>query len=286
MRINNFIADFKAENDIYVAQGLIDDISLYKWVSDALKPFGMNIMVLQDAVVEVKGKKGILPENFYSLYAGWWCEPKGYYTTCKNKSELQKSLIWTERVEHSRKWDSCNMCCSTNEEKVITERFFIDDEQVEFYYKNPRPIKIGNLLSQNWCASDCKNKIVKSSPYEVVINSNTVYTNFEEGSLYIQYYGMELDEDGMMIIPDGAMGEIAKYVDIYLNKKLIEKIVKNKEDDNSITLFKYYVDLERDQRFRAVSASKFERLTPGSFMKLKEKNRVSMLQHELKFPII
>ena len=286
MRVNNFIADFKAENDIYVAQGLIDDISLYKWIADALKPFGMNIMILQDAVVEIKGKKGILPDNFYSLYAGWWCEPKGYYTSCENKTELQKSMIWTQRVERSTKWNSCDMCCSTDEEKVITERFFIDDEQVDFYYHKPKPIKIGNLLSLNWCSADCKNKVVKSSPYEVVINNNTIHTNFEEGTLYIQYYGMELDEDGMMIIPDGAMGEIAKYVDIYLNKKLIEKIVKNKEDENSITLFKYYVDLERDQRFRALSASKFERLTPASFDKIKQKNRISMLAHELNSHVI
>ena len=47
MRFEEFLAEFKSEKESYLAAGLIDDLSVYKWVTQALKPLGNNIMVLQ-----------------------------------------------------------------------------------------------------------------------------------------------------------------------------------------------------------------------------------------------
>ena len=79
MRFEEFLAEFKSEKESYLAAGLIDDLSVYKWVTQALKPLGNNIMVLQDSVLDVKGYEARVPDNFFSLYAAYQCEPKSYY---------------------------------------------------------------------------------------------------------------------------------------------------------------------------------------------------------------
>lgn len=289
MTIETFIADFKAENEVYVSQGLVDDLMLYKWIIGAIQPFGNNICEIDSVVRQVRDYKATLPDNFYALRVAYWCEPRGYHADPKTISYLQGSRTWTERHEYSREWDSCEPQCYDVKEKIITESIYIDEDQnnrVDYYYKNPIPLKLGKVHDRTICNSGCRNLKVRQSPYEIVIRGKTIHTNFKTGNIYMQYYGLPVDSDGVPMIPDSPLGEVAKYVETYVYLKLYEKVLRGKEDTNVITLFNYYVGKERDQRFRALTDSKASKISPDTFKKIKQRNMLRVLSHEINFPII
>ncbi|MCA9749014.1 MAG: hypothetical protein KC414_07900 [Romboutsia sp.] len=285
MTIDSFIADFKAENESYDSAGLIDEVSLYKWVLDAMKPFGSNIMELQDTVVEVKKSEAKLPDNYDSLCIAYKCDPRGYHVEDRYKNVVQESYMWTERVERSVKWNSCNPCCAEDEDKIITEKVYFKDVEVNFYYHRPVLLRLGKSMKRDKCHAKCRNLIVRDCPHEIIINGKTLYSNFTEGDVYLQYYGIPM-EDNKPIIPEVGKGELEKYVDYYVHMKFFEKLLKNKDDENIITLFNYYVRKEEAQKGLALTDTKFSKLTPKSFKRVKRINRAEMLKYELNFPIV
>lgn len=278
MKINTFIAEFRAENESYDASGLIDDASLYKWIIDAMKPFGQNIMTLQDTVVDVRGKEGFLPRHFHTLYIAYKCDNKGYNVDPKYIDTLQQSYMWTERIKRGFKWNSCEPYCKEDTEEIITEKVYFReiDDTVDFYYNYPVMLKLGKTMKRNKCHEKCRNLIVRDCPYEIIINETTLYTNFKEGNVYMQYYGLPLDDDGKLILPEVGNGELLKYIDYYVHLKFYEKLLKNKDDENIITLFNYYIRKEESQKGLALTDTKFSKLTPESFRRLKKKNRADM----------
>lgn len=286
MTFDTFIAEFKSENENYYNAGLIDEGSVLKWFNEALKPFGQNIMILQDTVVDVNNSEGILPDNFYSLYMAYKCNPKGYHFNKKYKDIVQNSYMWTKRVERSNDWNSCDPCCVNEENKIITEKLILNDTEVEFYYEKPTLLKLGKSMKRDKCHKECRNILIKDSPYEIIINEKTLYSNFDKGYVYIQYYGLPTDEEGKPIIPEVGRGELERYVDYYVHLKFFEKLLKNKDDENIITLFNYYNQKEQLHKSLALTDTKFSKLTPNSFRRLKNENRREMLKYEFNFPII
>ncbi len=71
MKITEFIQEIKTELEDFDNVGLIDDISIFRWVLTALLDFGQNIQELHSVTVKVKNGKAKLPDNFSSMkYAG------------------------------------------------------------------------------------------------------------------------------------------------------------------------------------------------------------------------
>ena len=54
------------------------------------------------------------------------------------------------------------------------------------------------------------------------VNSNFLFTNYEDGDLEIAYKGMSLDEDGLPTVPDN--DKYIRYVSLYIAEKLAIKL--------------------------------------------------------------
>ena len=286
MTVNEFISEFKADNSASDSQNLIDELSIYNWLLFAMRQFGANIMTLCEDVVQVKKNRATLPDNFCQLYIAYLCNPKGYHVDPKDRAVVQNSFQWTERIERSSKWNSCDPCCKQEEEKIITERVMMDTCPVEFYYECPTSLCLGKSMKKNACHAKCRNLIVRDNPNEITINEKTLYANFKEGSIYYQYYGLPIDEEGVLYIPDVGKNTLIEYLRYYVSMRFYERLLANKDDTNVTTLFNYYVRKEEDFRGRALTDTKFSKLTPKSFRRLKAKNRAEMLKFECNFPTV
>lgn len=283
--LDSFIAEIKSDLYSYNKAGLISDIDIYKYVMRGLKKFGGTIMTLQDHVVEVSNGHGVLPSNFYSLYIAYKCDRKGYYVKePKYVDTLQQSYMWVERVEKKNIWNSCDPCCKEESEKTIVEKMYFRDVEAEFHYHNPTILKLGKRTDFNSCHKDCRNRLVKDAPHEININGTTMYTNFNEGVVYLQYYGLPIDEEGRPYIPATAKGELETYLEYFVKRYLIEKLILNNDDINLRTMFQYYVQQENIQLGLALTEIKM--LTPNSYRRLKNLNRSTMLKYECMFPIM
>jgi hypothetical protein len=285
--VNALIAEIKADLESYDSAGLIDDISMMRWALTALRKFGANVTTLQDTMVHVKNGKATLPDNFYSLYVAYQCSKRGYHIPeNSSKDVVQSSIMWKERVTRSTEWNSCSPTCKTESEDVVTETVYIKDNPVEFYYHLPRPLSLGKRFNRNQCHKDCRNKFVMDNPNEITINRQTLTANFNEGDIYMQFYGIDKTEDGEYLIPDTDKGELYTYVEYYLKKRFFEKLLANGDDKNVASLLTFYASEERQQLALAMTDTKFTNFKPSSLKRIKQKNRAEMWKYENMFSIL
>lgn len=285
MTFTEFLAEIKNQMSQYFESGLIDDASVLMWVNSALKKFGNTIMVYHESVVEVENGKGRLPENFYSLKHALKCDKD--FISCDKPSEkiLVKSLFWTDVQLKNKSWDICTDDCVKNEveEFTIREKTYIDGAVFNKNYTNPVELRLSPSFKKSVCDNGCFNKYRSRSPYEINIIGTTLYTNFQEGDVYLKYKGLEIDEDGIVMIPDTAKGEVQTYLMYYVKRNILEIIAGNGDDTNVSNMFKYYLEAERNQLSLALTEAKFSGLTPQSMYKLKRRGQLERMKFE-RFP--
>lgn len=271
MTFNEFLADLKIEFRQYYDANLIDEILVYKWVNQALKKFGSTIMAYQDAMITIHNNRGKLPENFFQLKAAILCEPD--FIVCDKKDEpiLFESHFWHDITMKQVGWEVCSGECREKiiEETTISDKFYINTTPFTKYYKRTRELRLGKSFNKSVCDSSCANKYNSSAPDEINIVGTTIHTNFKTGEIYMKFKGLELDEEGLVVIPDSPKGELQSYIMYFVKRNILEFIMSNGEDTNISNLFQYYVQQERMQFALAMTEAKFSNITPKSFYKLK-----------------
>lgn len=273
MNINHLIAEVTNSLKQYKASNLIDETSLVTWTYSALKNFGQSVCILQEGVVQVESGQAPMPNNFHSLQMAVKCNPKGFYVCEEDIPVIQNTLMWKERVERSSVWNSCAPCCKQESETVITENILINDKLISFYYESPMLLRLGKSMKKDSCANTCKNLFTTQCEYEISIINQTLYTNFPSGTVYLQYYGLEKEEDGTLIIPDTPRGKLVEWLQSHLKRRIIEDIFTNGDDPSAGTLLQYWSQKEQMEFNEAIRDAKFKTLTPDSYKKLAAYNK-------------
>lgn len=281
MNTQALIEEIKNDFRKYSDSGLIDENSLYRDIVLGLKRFGNDIMVLQEKVVEVKNGTSTLPNNFFSLYLAALCEPLGYKVNNAQADHLQSSHYYTEKVVKSNRWSECDACCDTVEENVIRENLYFKDSSVEFYYKNPKLLRLGKAFIKDGIHNSCRNKLVRESVNEITINNFTLNANFSEGDIYLQYYGLPIDEDGFMEIPETPNGHLETYLEYYLKRRLAERLMGNNDAQGLSNLYSVYKQEEQIALRNASNEVKMRKITPQSLKRMTRLNKIESLKYEI-----
>lgn len=283
--IDAIIAQVNSDLDKYSDAGLLDENKMYSDAVRALKRFGNDVALLQEVVLEVKNGQAILPEQFFSLYAAFLCEPLYYKENNVEVHDLQNSIMYRERVMLGNQWSDCESCCETKTENVITENVYFKSGSVSFYYHQPRLLRLGKTFKKELCHSKCRNKIVSDNPEEIVIIGDVLQANFNEGSIYMQYYGLPVDEDGHIDIPDTKNGHLFTYIEYHLKRRIAEKLIGNNDAQGLQNLYPVYKQEEQTALRNASSELKLSKLTPQSFQRMQRLNRMEMLNFEINAPV-
>ena len=84
MTIDSLIAEVTSGGfQKYDEAGLVDYISLRRWIKNEMKRFGNNIMELGETLLHVQDRKAKLPENFWQLYLAVTCDSLNECKTSK-----------------------------------------------------------------------------------------------------------------------------------------------------------------------------------------------------------
>lgn len=283
MTIKQFIADFKTQNASYNSSGLIDDLSVFSWVYRALTSFGNDIMELQDAVVEIKNGRGRLPKGFHDLRSAHLCTPSGYFTKEEDMPIIQNTRAWTERQDSSFKWELCNECYREKRENLVVEKTYINAREICFYYKKSKPLYLAKHIKKSSFIEEYRRaSLGMDNSQEISVNGTTMYTNFKDGFVYIEFFGIPTNENGEMLIPEIGIGFI-EYIETYVNHRFYEFLLKNVNDEKVASLFQLYSNQLPIKRGTAFTEVKFAGLTPSSFRKMALKNRANIQKFERRY---
>ncbi len=285
IHIESIIAEVTGDLSKYADAGLIDSNSLYRDAVKALKRFGNDVMTLQETMLDVVNGQHTLDMNFYSLYLAYLCEPAGFVKTCSEVEQhtLLDSLVYKERTEKTTQWNECDPCCEIVEEKVIRENIYIKGKpSAQFRYNSPTLLTLGKgLMRSSECHRDCRNRMCRDNPNQIDIIERTLQTNFPKGHIYMQYYGLLTSEDGTIAVPDTPNGTVETYIEYHLKVKLAERLMANNDAQGLSQIYPVWVRREEQAFGNAKAELKMLKLTPRSFKRLAQSNKLEALQYEI-----
>ena len=290
MTSDQLIAEISSDLRQYDETVGIDDISMKRWIRNELLRFGGNLMDLCEKTVQIKNNKVKLPDDFWQLYLAVRCEPNGYEVTEGSEDFLQNSLFYRERLERDAAWDNESNSFRFNNHKQIVEKFVFRKNKVNFYYNNAQFLRLSKGIQKDVCHPKSKHlsrELTRDLPYEINIRQNTLYTNFKEGYIYLQYYGLPTDEDGDLYIPDTQHRRVEEYLMYYCKKRIMEHVVANGDaSGNDLTMLQYF-STEADKAFGlAMTEAKFEGLGKDWASRVRNATRRETLKYEAMLPWI
>lgn len=205
--VQNFIpaaeiyAKIRRQWQSFDSVNVLDETEFPNYTAEVLNQLGNGGMKEEQAVLTVKNNKAQLPEDFKRLHAAYKCSGCNITTTRKH---LQGKQIFENNVTKSlyHRRNGCDIKCDCKDELIekITICHYVNDYTDNYTYNNVSLLRLSPNVRQ-YCDDLCIN-INCSSADEITINNNHIFTNFEDGDIYMQYYAFPFDEDGMPMVPD------------------------------------------------------------------------------------
>lgn len=195
-KVRRFLSSYNTVN-------AIDDGEFPAYVAEVLRALGIGVYEEKEAVTKVEHFKAKLPKGFNILYAAYKCKP-----TLNSKDIIHpqggasvfNDITW-EVLETS---PGCEIDVCTDNTKIIekiTVRQFVEEKAVTVSLVNPILLRLSPNVKRTKCLNDCQN-LLATSAYEITIDDGFIYTNFDNDAIYMKYWALPLDEDGMPKIPD------------------------------------------------------------------------------------
>ncbi len=253
--LEQFIADITASNYFKDNPQLVDDASIARWVYMKLKNFGRNIMDKYEQVIHVDDYRAQVPENFSSLVLAVFCEPHLISVPDDTEPLRVQSRLYAEKISCPE--DSvCTECLPSCEDgscadRVVENLYLNPTTKMSVLYRNPVYVKIGKDLIRNQCETNCINRHIKDSPYSMNIKGHTVYANFKKGAIYIQYYGIPMDENCLPVIPVTPNGYLEEYLEYHIKRKILEDAMLSDDTTNKQYIYSSYMQQELDLSAKA-----------------------------------
>jgi hypothetical protein len=262
-KINSYLESFASAN-------LIDTGDMYDYIIQMYDQLGVGMWKECESLVEVKEHKAPLPCNFKQWYAAYKCHRN---IGGEGAPEINEQLpwIWYQQAELS------TVCANEfNVEKTgpqgetvknkLVIRTFVNGDPIFNEFHSMTPL----TLSPNVKDREAPHymKVVPAGYNEVTIDHDkTMRFKFRQDHVYMQYYGLPFDENGLPMIPDESIIEEA--IEYYIYTKLMEKWYLNSSVPDIANKLKY-VKGEYTEKFRL--AKYFVNLP--SFQKLVQSVRI------------
>jgi hypothetical protein len=284
MKRKELIAQILTEIKKYDESGLVDYISLNRWIKNELKRFGENLMEMTGKVIRVENGQATLPDNFYSLHFAVHCTPECYKIE-GDKEIVQSSHFYRERLETLNEWDNQSNSYNQISFTTIEDKFMFQDNStsVRVRYKDPILMKPVKGIKRDLLFKGCKNMKVIKSPYEFNIVGEKVHVNFKEGDIFIHYYSYPSDENGDLIIPENR--NLEEYLIAFCKWRILEGMWLNDDDTNIITKLQYFQQQAQNLYGLAQTQVKFESLNSSNWaQRIRNNNAKESMKYERMFP--
>lgn len=240
----------------------MDRGDFHKLVAYQMEQWGLATYRECEAVIEVKGRKGKLPPNFKILHAAYKCTPEFNHGSVASINE-QRPWIYYTQVEATP--ECPNQCCikcvgEPGRTRIVVRTFVNGDDARDISFKNPTLLRVSanvrEICTEDSLSLNC------SSPDEITISDGHVSTASDFDSIFFQYYGQPLDENGLPMIPEDETYE--KALEYYIYTEIFQTLYWNAIPN----VVNFYQDAKADYAFYAQKA-KIKAVFP-SFQKMIE----------------
>jgi hypothetical protein len=219
--LNEVATDFVQYNN----EGMIEPGQLIKVAQRVNYDLGLRIHGTKEKMLDIEKKKTKLPDDFYVLNYAFLC---GSYTVSQpilHGRHTENVLLDADQCKKCGEPDPLCTCEKTYAVECKTgEKIFVQVVEKRGYeiktYESFERIHISS--------STGKKDALNNTGYSGYIKNGFIYTNIEEGKLYLSYQGALEDEDGNLLVLDHPM--INEYYEYALKQRLLENLFMSGEE--------------------------------------------------------
>lgn len=219
--MNEVYTDFPTYN----LEGMIEPAQLIKVAQRVNYDLGLRIHGTKETVLDIEKKKTKLPGDFYTLNYAYLC---GKYSVTERTPMGRHSENVLVRADMCKKCGQPDPTCSCETTYTVEcntgEKVFVQVVEKRKYetrtYDTFHPVHIATSSGRIDALDD--------HDYKVFIKNGFIYTNIEEGQLFISYQGALEDHDGNLLVLDHPM--INEYYEYAVKQRLLENLFIHGED--------------------------------------------------------
>lgn len=261
--LEEFTAEIETSLSNYAETNDIDRQSIKTWVIQALRKFGKNICEKNEAVVEIKNSRALLPENFKSLTFAVKIKTKPF------TDEEHKQLILEKRyISNPAIFDTITQEYVVNycESAITTEKTYAITEPTKFY--GYELLALSPHINRETVDSQCFNLhpyIANNKPNEINIANRALNANFKDGYIFLRYSSLPQIE-GEIAIPILSNGAILEYIENNCKWRIAENLIANNKNPLGLgSLYSTWRGLDANLLHAAQTESKMSGLGDGSW---------------------
>lgn len=225
MTIDEIMSNVKLELKSYDEVGIIDESNLFKHFEWIFNRLNTGVMQKYSLILDVEDFKAEIPFNFKMLDWIYKC------SSCSSGQNTYRYYLhqpYTWKQQDYVKKICYDKCCIKEEHEVITRSTWIETTEQVDTFCDKKLLSLHEAVPKDKIFCDCPNIHCFSENYFNMDKKN-FYFNFEEGTVYIHFWGYEVDEDNLPVIPDDPY--IQKAIEDYLIFKAFSSIYYNTESD-------------------------------------------------------
>jgi hypothetical protein len=191
---DDVLNEVKNSLNTYFNQGVLDESTLYGKLRWCLSKMGLKIYPTHTAVVHLDGNCAKLPEDFHRLVYALGCGTFSTTWTDTNPHYVEQEVVTFSSPCHTQ-LDYCTDD-QGNMYKILEQY-----DRYTVHYSNLFDLRIAQDASP-YCTAECFEFSNYRSPHEITIKNCMIYTNFTQGSVYLEYLSKLETPDGDLLIPD------------------------------------------------------------------------------------
>lgn len=219
--LDEVAADFTTFNN----EGMIEPGQLIKVAQRVNYDLGLRIHGTKEKVLDIEKRKTKLPGDFYVLNYAYLCGKYTITSQVLSGRETENVILNSQLCKKCGEYDPLCTCEKTYAVECKTgEKIFVQVVEKRKYetrtYETFEPVRIATSTGR----IDATNDLDKVA----YIKNGYIYSNIEEGQLFISYQGGLEDNEGNLLVLDHPM--INEYYEYAIKQRILENLYIAGED--------------------------------------------------------
>lgn len=218
----------------YSNEGMIEPAQLIKVAQRVNYDLGLRIHGTKEKVLDIEKRKVKLPGDFYVLNYAYLCGKYKVTYPSMSGRHTENVILDPSKCTIVNGVNTCNTCGGTDTTCICERTYAVECKTGEKVYvqvieKRKHEVKTYETFEKLSIATstgrvDALNDTQKTG----YIKNGFIYTNLEEGSVFISYQGALEDHDGNLLVLDHPV--INEYYEYAMKQRILENLYINGED--------------------------------------------------------
>jgi hypothetical protein len=218
----------------YSNEGMIEPAQLIKVAQRVNYDLGLRIHGTKEKVIDIDKKKAKLPSDFYVLNYAYLCGKYKVSYPSMSGRHTENVMLDPSKCTVVNGVNTCNKCGGTDTTCLCERTYAVECKTGEKIYvqvveKRKHEVKTYETVEKlNIATSSGRIDALNDTQKTGYIKNGFVYTNLEEGSIFISYQGALEDHDGNLLVLDHPV--INEYYEYAMKQRILENLYINGED--------------------------------------------------------